>query len=113
MDYRISSCQLLNLAHTLSGNCNELNAAYASDGYSRVKQQIQDLGVRTPGRGDSGVKGLGVICTTFGVGELSALNGIAGCMSERVPVLHIVGVPSLVLQNGKKMLHHTLGDGSE
>jgi hypothetical protein len=37
------------------GNANELNAAYASDGYARVK------------------RGLGVIITTFGVGELSAL----------------------------------------
>ena len=40
---------------------NELNAAYAADGYARVKNQ-----------------GLGVVLTTFGVGELSATNGIAG-----------------------------------
>jgi hypothetical protein len=37
------------------GNANELNAAYASDGYARVKG------------------GLAVVITTFGVGELSAL----------------------------------------
>ena len=37
------------------GNANELNAAYASDGYARVKGT------------------LAVIITTFGVGELSAL----------------------------------------
>lgn len=35
---------------------NELNAAYASDGYARIN-------------------GIAAICTTFGVGELSALNG--------------------------------------
>ena len=40
---------------------NELNASYAADGYARIKQ-------------DS----IGVIVTTFGVGELSAVNGIAG-----------------------------------
>ena len=40
---------------------NELNAAYAADGYARVKE-----------------RSLGVIITTFGVGELSAMNGIAG-----------------------------------
>ncbi|KAM0492526.1 hypothetical protein ACHAP8_009881 [Fusarium lateritium] len=40
------------------GNCNELNAAYAADGYCRIH-------------------GLGVVVTTFGVGELSAINGIA------------------------------------
>jgi len=45
------------------------------------------------------------------VGELSAVNGIAGCFAERVPVLHIVGVPSTGLQSQHAMLHHTLGDG--
>ena len=37
------------------GNANELNAAYAADGYARVKGH------------------LAVIITTYGVGELSAL----------------------------------------
>ncbi|OSX56554.1 hypothetical protein POSPLADRAFT_1160081 [Postia placenta MAD-698-R-SB12] len=76
------------------GNCNELNAAYAADGYARVKETS-----------------LGVVLTTFGVGELSAINGIAGAFSEHVPVLHIVGVPSTSQQKNKPMLHHTLGDG--
>ncbi|KAK0201639.1 pyruvate decarboxylase THI3 [Desarmillaria ectypa] len=76
------------------GNCNELNAAYAADGFGRVKEQS-----------------IGVILTTFGVGELSATNGIAGAFSEMVPVLHIAGVPSTVQQKTKPMLHHTLGDG--
>lgn len=76
------------------GNCNELNAAYAADGYARVKETS-----------------LGVVLTTFGVGELSAMNGIAGAFSEHVPVLHIVGVPSTSQQKNKPMLHHTLGDG--
>ncbi|KAF7314192.1 Pyruvate decarboxylase [Mycena kentingensis (nom. inval.)] len=76
------------------GNCNELNAAYAADGYARVKEHS-----------------LGVLLTTFGVGELSAINGIAGAFSEMVPVLHIAGVPSTAQQKTKPMLHHTLGDG--
>ncbi|PCH40281.1 pyruvate decarboxylase [Wolfiporia cocos MD-104 SS10] len=76
------------------GNCNELNAAYAADGYARVKEGS-----------------LGVLTTTFGVGELSAINGIAGAFSEHVPILHIVGVPSTSQQKNKPMLHHTLGDG--
>ncbi|KAG7440406.1 pyruvate decarboxylase, partial [Guyanagaster necrorhizus] len=76
------------------GNCNELNAAYAADGFARVKEQS-----------------IGVVLTTFGVGELSATNGIAGAFSEMVPVLHVVGVPSTVQQKTKPMLHHTLGDG--
>ncbi|KAF8809567.1 pyruvate decarboxylase [Phlegmacium glaucopus] len=76
------------------GNCNELNAAYAADGYARVKEGS-----------------LGVVTTTFGVGELSAINGIAGAFSEMVPILHIVGVPSTVQQKSRPLLHHTLGDG--
>ncbi|KII86955.1 hypothetical protein PLICRDRAFT_43649 [Plicaturopsis crispa FD-325 SS-3] len=76
------------------GNCNELNAAYAADGYARVKEHS-----------------LGVVVTTFGVGELSAMNGIAGAFSEMVPVLHIAGVPNTTQQKTKPMLHHTLGDG--
>ncbi|KAL4070052.1 thiamine diphosphate-binding protein [Scleroderma yunnanense] len=76
------------------GNCNELNAAYAADGYARVKEHS-----------------LGVVVTTFGVGELSAINGVAGAFSEMVPVLHIVGVPSTVQLKTRPLLHHTLGDG--
>jgi len=52
-----------------------------------------------------------VITTTFGVGELSAINGIAGAFSEHVPVVHIVGVPSTSQLKNKPLLHHTLGDG--
>lgn len=75
------------------GNCNELNAGYAADGYARVK-------------------GIGALITTFGVGELSAINAIAGAYCEFAPVLHIVGTPMLPLQQAGTMIHHTLGDGS-
>ncbi|AQZ15833.1 hypothetical protein BZL39_I05820 [Zygosaccharomyces parabailii] len=75
-----------------AGNANELNAAYAADGYARVK-------------------GMAALITTFGVGELSALNGIAGSYAEHVGVLHIVGVPSISSQAKQLLLHHTLGNG--
>ncbi|MGL4876225.1 MAG: alpha-keto acid decarboxylase family protein, partial [Clostridium sp.] len=74
------------------GNCNELNAAYAADGYGRLK-------------------GLAAITTTFGVGELSAVNGIAGSYAESVPVVKIVGIPSSNVVENRKLVHHTLGDG--
>lgn len=32
-----------------------------------------------------------LVVTTYGVGELSALNGIAGAYAEVLPVIHIVG----------------------
>ncbi|KAF4502327.1 Pyruvate decarboxylase [Fusarium agapanthi] len=74
------------------GNCNELNAAYSADGYSRIQ-------------------GLSAVITTFGVGELSAINGIAGAYSERAPVIHIVGAPSRTLQSARALVHHTFLDG--
>lgn len=75
------------------GCSNELNAAYAADGYARVK-------------------GVGVVVTTFGVGELSALNGIAGAYAEHVPVVHLVGTPSTATRAARAVVHHTLGDGN-
>lgn len=75
---------------TWVGCCNELNAAYAADGYARIK-------------------GISVLCTTFGVGELSALNGIAGSYAEHVPIIHLVGMPSTTAQKSQKLLHHMLG----
>ena len=49
--------------------------------------------------------------TTFGVGELSAINAIAGAYSEFVPIVHIAGCPSTVSQKNGMLLHHTLGNG--
>ncbi|CRK31166.1 hypothetical protein BN1723_018443, partial [Verticillium longisporum] len=49
--------------------------------------------------------------TTFGVGELSAINALAGAYSEHIPVVHIVGCPSTVSQRNGMLLHHTLGNG--
>ncbi|KAL2262335.1 hypothetical protein VTK26DRAFT_1677 [Humicola hyalothermophila] len=74
------------------GSVNELNAAYAADGYARTK-------------------GISALVTTFGVGELSAINGVAGAFSEYVPVVHIVGCPSTISQRNGMLLHHTLGNG--
>ncbi len=74
------------------GNCNELNAAYAADGYARIN-------------------GLGALITTFGVGELSAVNGVAGAYAEKVPIIHIVGTPSRTLQESRTLMHHTFADG--
>lgn len=50
--------------------------------------------------------------TTFGVGELSAINAIAGAYSEYVPIVHIVGTPSTISQKDGMLLHHTLGNGN-
>jgi len=73
------------------GTCNELNAAYAADAYARIR-------------------GVGAFATTFGVGELSAINGVAGSFAERVPVVVITGSPSTTNFRTRPLLHHTLGD---
>ncbi|GAA3882302.1 alpha-keto acid decarboxylase family protein [Streptomyces lannensis] len=74
------------------GNCNELNAAYAADGYGRLN-------------------GIAALVTTFSVGELSALNGVAGAYAESVPVVSIVGTPATFVVEDKQKVHHTAGDG--
>lgn len=58
------------------------------------------------------MKGIGAVVTTFGVGELSAINAIGGSYSEFVPVVHIVGTPSTSSQRDRRVLHHSLGDGN-
>jgi pyruvate decarboxylase len=73
------------------GNQNELNAAYAADGYARVR----------------GIPGC--LVTTHGVGELSALNGIAGSMSEHIPIIHVVGQTTRAMQTNHMMIHHSIG----
>ena len=75
------------------GNTNELNASYATDGYARIN-------------------GLGAMVTTFGVGELSAVNGIAGSYAERVPVIAITGAPTRAVEEAGKFVHHSLGEGT-
>jgi len=77
---------------TWVGNSHELNAAYAADGYARIR-------------------GAAMLCTTYAVGELSALNGVMGSYAERLPVFHLVGQPSGKLQRARAVTHHSLGDG--
>jgi indolepyruvate decarboxylase len=74
------------------GMATEQGAGYAADGYARLR-------------------GLGAVVTTFGVGELSAINAIAGAYAESLPVVHIVGTPALTARNADVTLHHNLPGG--
>ena len=74
------------------GCSNELDAAYAADGYARVR-------------------GCSMLMTTYAVGELSALNGVMGAKAERSCVFHLVGMPTMRKQRVRQIVHHTLGDG--
>jgi TPP-dependent 2-oxoacid decarboxylase len=74
------------------GSPNELGAGYAVDAYARRR-------------------GLGAVVTTYGVGELSCLNAVAGSAAESVPVLQITGAPATGAVAAGRLLHHTLADG--
>jgi indolepyruvate decarboxylase len=71
------------------GNCNELNGAYAADGYARIK-------------------GLGAFCNTYG-SELGAYLALAGAYGEHSPVLMQTGYPSTQQQASGEAWHHMLG----
>ena len=73
-------------------SANELNAAYEADGYARIR-------------------GAAILTTTYGVGELSAINGVMGSLAHRLAVFHVVGAPSRRIVAQKLLTHHSLGDG--
>ena len=75
------------------GMATEQGAGDAADSYARLR-------------------GLGAFVTTFGAGELSALNAVAGAYAESVPVVHVVGTPALAARQAGATLHHNLpGNG--
>ena len=71
------------------GMATEQGAGCAADSYARLR-------------------GLGAVVTTFGAGELSALNAIAGACAESVPVVHIVGTPGLAAREASGPMRHNL-----
>ena len=75
------------------GCCNELNATYAADGCARLA-------------------GVSALATTYGVGELASLAGVAGAYAERVPIVCITGAPPIHATRERALLHHTLADGN-
>src|ERR1700733_4315641 len=93
-DYLFPICDAVDSSAKVKwvGCAKELNAAYAADGYARIR-------------------GAAMLATTYGVGELSAINGVMGAKAERSLVFHVVGMPSYQNQRVRKIAHHTLGDG--
>lgn len=71
------------------GNCNELNAGYAADGYARMT-------------------GIGAASVTYGVGGMSIINAIAGAYAEHVPVILINGAPATRRREAQAMVHHLI-----
>lgn len=73
------------------GNCNELNAGYAADGYARLN-------------------GAGAAVVTYGVGGLSILNAVAGAFAEHVPIIVISGAPPARRRESGAMVHHLVSN---
>lgn len=69
---------------------NELNASYAAEGYARTK-------------------GVGVVVTTYGPGELSTFCGLGGAHAENVKVVSLTGMPGLAEWKGQRT-HHMIAD---
>ncbi|WP_108650483.1 alpha-keto acid decarboxylase family protein [Dongshaea marina] len=70
---------------------NELNASYAADGYARTR-------------------GVGVLVSTYGAGELCTLGGLAGAHAESSQLISLTGMPGLAEQRKKLRYHHMIGD---
>ncbi|MBR0558503.1 alpha-keto acid decarboxylase family protein [Neokomagataea anthophila] len=94
-DYNLEFLELVEKDERIDfiGNCNELNAAYAADGDARIS-------------------GFSTVLTTYGVGDLSTIAGIAGAYAEGVPVLSLSGAPPLEAIQTNALVHHTLADGN-
>lgn len=73
------------------GNCNELNAGYAADGYARLN-------------------GIGAAVVTYGVGGLSIINAAAGAFAEHVPLVIINGAPPARRREAGAMVHHLVAN---
>jgi indolepyruvate decarboxylase len=93
-DYNMSFLEQLYARKEIQwvGTCNELNGAYAADGHARSGKP-------------------GVLVTTYGVGCLSAINGIAGAYCEQIPLILISGAPPAHAMRDRVSLHHSLLDG--
>ena len=71
--------------------CDEQGSGFAGDAYARMR-------------------GLGVVCQTYGVGGFKSIHAAAQAYAERSPLLIISGAPGLRERARGKLLHH-LVDG--
>jgi indolepyruvate decarboxylase len=74
---------------TLVNTCDEQGAGFAADAYARLR-------------------GLGVVCVTYGVGALKIANSTAQAYAEEVPVVVISGAPSRTQRASDHLLHHVI-----
>jgi indolepyruvate decarboxylase len=66
---------------------HEPGAGFAADAYSRIN-------------------GIGLVCVTYCVGGLNALNAVAGAYAEKSPVVVVSGAPGRADREKDPLLHH-------
>jgi TPP-dependent 2-oxoacid decarboxylase len=71
----------------LVNTCDEQGAGFAADAYARLR-------------------GIGVVCVTYGVGGLKIANTTGQAYAEESPVVVIIGAPGLAEQAKQPLLHH-------
>ena len=87
-DYVIGFFGMMEKSHlNIVNTCDEQSAGFAADAYARMK-------------------GLGVVCVTYGVGGLKLANTTAQAFAEKSPVLVISGAPGQQERLKNPMLHH-------
>jgi indolepyruvate decarboxylase len=91
-DYALSFFKELEKSRLeLINTCDEQGAGFAADAYARVK-------------------GLGVVCITYGVGGLKVTNTTAQAFAEKSPVVVISGAPGMKERVKNPLLHHKVRD---
>lgn len=71
--------------------CDEQGAGFAADAYARLR-------------------GIGVVCVTYGVGGLKLANTTAQAFAEKSPVVVLSGAPGLGERERNPLLHHKVRD---
>ena len=74
---------------TVVNTCDEQGAGFAADAYARMR-------------------GLGVVCVTYGVGGLKVANSTAQAWAEESPVVVISGAPAVSERDTSALLHHVV-----
>lgn len=100
------------------GNASELCAGYAADGYARAALTGLSRRKYAQSKSFSNTAAVGAVMTTYGVGELSAINAVGGAYSESVPLVHLVSTPSRKAmaagEDLRRPVHHMMpGRGME
>lgn len=87
-DYILSFYERLTKSNiSVISMCDEQGAGFVTDAYARVR-------------------GLGLVCVTYGVGALKVINTTAQAYAEKSPVVVISGSPGVNEQVRNPLLHH-------